>query len=111
MVSEGTAARRQAHEVALRVDVEFPAPGGAELVLVALPRLAAHLAREAGLHEQHEFEGGPVDALVQRALLTTTGLSATGLTTGLSSTRTPVLRCGEERRRHRQRTQVGEQRT
>src|ERR1700730_18320423 len=106
MVSEGTAARRQAHEVALRVDVEFPAPGGAELVLVALPRLAAHLAREAGFHEQQEFEGGPVDALVQRA-----PLSATGLTTGLSGTRTPVLRCGEERRRHRQRAQVGEQRT
>src|ERR1700740_2276600 len=99
--SAGAAARRQAHEVAVGVDVEFRAAGRAEFVLVALPRLAAHLAREAGFHQQHKLEGGAVNALAERVLLARTGLSSTGA---------PVFRGGEERRRHGQRAQVGEQR-
>jgi aryl-alcohol dehydrogenase-like predicted oxidoreductase len=42
----GAAARRQAHQVALDIDVELRSPGRTELVLVALPRLVADLAGE-----------------------------------------------------------------
>ena len=87
----GRAAGGQAHQVAVDVDVEFPAAVRAEFVLVTLPRLVAHLTREARLHEQHKLEGGAVDPLVERRIA-------------------PVLRRGEQRGRHGQRAQVGEQR-
>src|SRR5690606_8857179 len=78
------------HQVGVEVHTVLPARGAAELVLVAAPGDVLDLAGKLALHQQDQLHRGAVGAGTQIRVV-------------------PVLGGGEERGRHRQRAQVGEE--